>query len=205
MNVSRIPDFSRFENVKNLMLTESSFPLSGLENLPVTLKSLNLSNNTFADSDLSWIKRLVNLEVLRLKRAKNVSELPDLSGLVNLRELDISETPLDTLPSLPANLSKLIIPLVPRYFSESTCKEYWEERNYAECCRPFSCLSKSHTSNIVARINRINRIYRIREELLAKSALIVLNPERIERISEEYKLGVESDWDTFDYQDRREF
>jgi hypothetical protein len=109
------------------------------------------------------------------------------------------------IPSLPYSIVSLVLQNhdIDRYLTHSECR-YHMTRYLLHWSNEIYYDDALLALQMIQRINRINLFDQIREDILAKSARIVLNPNRIERISEEYGLGVESNWgDIYDYQVRR--
>lgn len=200
-SLTTVPDLSRFTELRHLNLSCNRHLSYGFDRLPTTLKKL-ICFKTNAPEDASWILRLVNLEWLNLCRNDRIRELPDLSSLENLVDLDISLMDLRGIPNLPLNnISLLRIPIqgLPRYYSKTAYG-----RAQINDMQTFECLTKSHSSQIIRRINRINQFDHIREELLATGAKIVLSPSRLARLLDQSELDVDSDWsDIYECQTRR--
>jgi hypothetical protein len=200
-SLTTVPDLSRFTELRDLNLSCNRRLSSGFDRLPTTLKRLNCFK-TNAPEDASWILRLTNLESITLSRNDRIRELPDLSSLENLTDVDISNLDLRGIPSMPLNnISILRIPArgLPRYYSKSAYG-----RLLITDADSFECLTKSHSSQIIRRINRINRFDHIREELLANGAKITLSPSRLARLLDQSELDTDSDWsDVYECQTRR--
>lgn len=201
-SLTTVPDLSRFTELRHLNLSCNRNLSSGFDRLPTTLKKLICFKTNISNEDTAWILRLVNLEWLNLGRNDRIRELPDLSSLENLVDLDISLMDLRGIPNLPLNNIMLLrIPIqgLPRYYSKTAYG-----RAQINDMQTFECLTKSHSSQIIRRINRINRFDRIREELLATGAKIVLSPSRLARLLDQSELDVDSDWsDVYECQTRR--
>ena len=199
--LTTVPDLSRFTELRDLNLSCNRRLSSGFDRLPTTLKRLNCFK-TDAPEDASWILRLTNLESITLGRNSRIRELPDLSSLENLTDIDISQLDLLSIPNLPLNnISILRIPVrgLPRYYSKSTYG-----RLLITDLDSFECLTKSQSSQFIRRINRINRFDHIREELLANGAKIIMNPSRLARLLDQSELDTDLDWsDMFECQTRR--
>jgi len=201
-SLTTVPDLSRFTELRHLNLSCNRHLSSGFDRLPTTLKKLICFKTNMSNEDTAWILRLVNLEWLNLCRNDRIRELPDLSSLENLVDLDLSLMSLRSIPNLPLNNIMLLrVPIqgLPRYYTKTAYG-----RAQINDMQTFECLTKSHSTQIIRRINRINQFDRIREELLAKGAKIVLNPARIERLLDQSELDIDSDWsDIFECQTRR--
>ena len=199
--LTTVPDLSRFTELRDLNLSCNRRLSSGFDRLPTTLKRLNCFK-TDAPEDTAWILRLTNLESITLGRNSRIRELPDLSSLENLTDIDISQLDLLSIPNLPLNnISILRIPVrgLPRYYSKSTYG-----RLLITDLDSFECLTKSQSSQFIRRINRINRFDHIREELLANGAKITMNPSRLARLLDQSELDTELDWsEIFECQTRR--
>jgi hypothetical protein len=197
-----VPDLSRFTELRHLDLSFNRRLSSGFDRLPTTLKRLNCAKTNIPNEDTAWILRLVNLESLNLCRNDHIRELPDLSSLENLTDVDLSLMSLRSIPNLPLNNIMLLrVPIqgLPRYYSKTAYG-----RAQINDMQTFECLTKTHSSQIIRRINRINQFDRIREELLATGARIVLNPARMARLLDQSELDTDSDWsDIFEFQTRR--
>jgi hypothetical protein len=197
-----VPDLSRFTELRHLDLSMNRCLSSGFDRLPTTLKRLNCIKTNIPNEDTAWILRLVNLESLNLCRNDNIRELPDLSSLENLTDVDLSLMSLRSLPSMPLNnITLLRIPVqeLPRYYSKTV---YVRAKTVS--LQTFECLTKSHSSKIIRHINRINQFDRIREELIATGAKIILNPSRIAKLLDQSEIDLDSDWsDIFECQTRR--
>jgi hypothetical protein len=200
-SLTTVPDLSRFTELRDLNLSCNRRLSSGFDRLPTTLKRLNCFK-TNAPEDTAWILRLTNIESITLGRNGRIRELPDLSSLENLTDIDISQLDLLSIPNLPLNnITILRIPVrgLPRYYSKSTYG-----RLLITDIDSFECLTKSQSSQFIRRINRINRFDHIREELLANGAKITMNPSRLARLLDQSELDVDSDWsDIFECQIRR--
>jgi len=199
-SLTTVPDLSRFTRLIHLVLMNNRRLSSGFEHLPTTLKRLDCYKTNVQDA--AWIQRLTNLESLDLRRNDLIRELPDLSGMTNLTRLVISELSLKRLPNMP--LSKIAILRVPiqdlhRYYSK---RVYVSSQVNDE--QIFECLNKTQSNRFIRRVNRINNFDRIREELLSKGSMIIMNPSRIERLLEHSDIDLEKDWsDIFEFQVRR--
>jgi len=72
---------------------------------PEKLKNLDLSFNFFSKQDLSIFSKFENLEFLDISNNSFISSLKPLQGLINLKELSIINTNIDSgLEFLPGNL-----------------------------------------------------------------------------------------------------
>jgi Leucine-rich repeat (LRR) protein len=196
-SLTTVPDLSRFTELRQLDISMNRKLSSGFDRLPTTLKKLDCYK-TDATEDASWILRLPNLDTLTLSRNDRIRLLPDLSGMTNLVYLDISSMRLLQLPNMPLNkIAKLLVPFegLARYYSKN---------EYCNISQRFACRTKTHSSQIIRRINRINQFDRIREELLTTGAKIVMNPARVKRLLDQSELDLDSDWsDIFECQTRR--
>jgi len=202
-SLTTVPDLSRFPDLKYLNLSGNRRLSSGFERLPTTLQTLKCYKTDIPNEDTAWIQRMTNLQVLNLCRNDRLRELPDLSGLTNLTELDIYNKNLRQLPNMPLSIKHLRVPIqeLPRYYNKTVYRKYLETRTQI-----FESVSKTTTEQIICRIKRINKFDQIREELLAKGAKIVMNPSRIARLLYQCDLDLEtgSDWsDIYEPQARR--
>lgn len=201
-SLTTVPDLSRFTELRHLDISMNRRLSSGFDRLPTTLKRLNCAKTNIPNEDTAWILRLVNLESINLCRNDLIRELPDLSSLENLTDVDISLMELRSLPTMPLNKIMLLrIPIqgLPRYYSKSVYG-----RSQVNDMQTFECLTKSHSTQIIRRINLINRFDHIREELLANGAKIILNPSRLARLLDQSELDTDSDWsDIYECQTRR--
>lgn len=175
---------------------------AGFDRLPTTLTKLNCYRTDIPNDDTAWISRLVNLESLNLCSNDRIRSLPDLSGLMKLKDVDISQMDLRSLPNLPLNqITILMLPIrrLHRYY----CKNVYV-RSQINAEQKYECITKSHSTQIIRLINRINRFDQIREELLANGAKIVLSPSRMERFLDQSEIDMDSDWsDMYEFQTRR--
>ena len=200
-SLTTVPDLSRFTELRVLNLFCNRRLSSGFDRLPTTLKKLNCFK-TDAPEDASWILRLTNLESITLSRNDRIRELPDLSSLENLTDVDISQMDLRSIPSMPLNaIAILRIPIqgLPRYYSKKVygMSQVKDKQN-------FECLTKSHSTQIIRRINLINRFDHIREELLSNGAKIIMNPSRLARLLDQSEIDLDLDWsDIYECQTRR--
>lgn len=200
-SLTTIPDLSRFTELRHLDISMNCKLSSGFDRLPTTLKKLNCFK-TDALEDASWILRLTSLESITLSRNERICELPDLSALKNLTDVDISQMNLIRLPNLPLNKIKFLrIPIqgLPMYYSK-----FHYVNSKLNDMQIFECITKTHSTQIIRRINLINRFDHIREELLATGARIVLSPSRLARLLDQSELDLDSDWsDIYECQTRR--
>ena len=202
-SLTTIPDLSRFTELRHLDISMNCKLSSGFDRLPTTLKKINCFK-TDAPEDSSWITRLTNLESITLSRNERIRELPDLSALKNLTDVDISQMNLIRLPNLPLNKIKFLrIPIqgLPMYYSK-----FHYVKSKLNDMQIFECITKSHSTQIIRRINIINRFDHIREELMETGAKIVLSPPRLTRLLDQSELDLDSysDWsDIYKYQTRR--
>ena len=200
-SLTTVPDLSRFTELRHLDISMNRRLSSGFDRLPTTLKILKCLK-TDAPEDASWILRLTNLESLILSRNDRIRELPDLSSLVNLTNVDISQMDLHSIPSMPLNkITTLRIPIqgLPRYYSKNV---YGMSKVNDK--QTFECLTRTHSTQIIRRINLINRFDHIREELLANGAKIIMNPSRLARLLDQSEIDLDLDWsDIYECQTRR--
>jgi len=85
-------------------LTDLNFLLNNCQ--PRQLKRLNLGSNNFSTSDLTPFSKFVNLEALYIFGNLFTGSLGPLKNLTNLRELNISNTNIDSgLEYLPESLN----------------------------------------------------------------------------------------------------
>jgi hypothetical protein len=199
-SLTTVPDLSRFTHLIHLVLMNNRRLSSGFECLPTTLKRLDCYKTNVEDT--TWIPRLTNLESLDLRRNDLIREFPDLSGMTNLTNLCISELNLKRLPNMPLNkITILHVPIqgLQRYYSKRVYV-----RSQVNDERIFECLNKTQSNSFIRRVNCINNFDRIREELLSKGSMIIMNPSRIERLLEHSEIDLETDWsDIFEFQVRR--
>lgn len=202
-SLTTVPDLSRFTELRQLDISINRKLSSGFDRLPTTLKKLDCYK-TDAPEDASWILRLPNLDTLTLSRNDRIRLLPDLSGMTNLVHLDISNMRLLQLPNMPLNrITTLRIPIrdCKKYY---TCKYYSKSQPKYETA--FETCTKSSSSQFIRLVNRINQFDRIREELIANCAKIVLRPSRFARLVEQSEIVLEydDDWsDIYEMQPRR--
>ena len=97
-----------FVNLEKLYCSKNSLTnLDFLNNLnPEKLTNLDIRNNNFPKSDLIPFNRFINLEYLDLANNSFVGGLEPLKNMSKLRELDISDTDIDSgLEYLPKSLN----------------------------------------------------------------------------------------------------
>lgn len=190
-SLTTVPDLSRFPCLTKLNMSNNRLLSSGFDRLPTTLEHLNLYKTDIANEDTEWIQRLVNIEMLVLSRNDRIRELPDLSGLTKLKHLRVPNE----------GLSK--------YFTKTCCDKIRYSHNGVynwNYSVSHVCKTNSEVAQLIRNINYVNRFEKIREELLATAARIVMNPTRIERLLDQAEIDLDSDWsDIFEFQKKRTY
>jgi len=205
--ITKIPDLSRFFQLKTLDLSFQDKLVEGFDVLPVTIKHL-IMKGTRTGPTVEWLSRLTNLTCLNLSNNSRVTKLPDLSVLQNLKELIVSNLPrLTELPNLPFALNSITITYIPDKYL--TYGEYRIHKYQTRKHNPIPYIYEwGAASEIVYRINRVNRFDAIRDELLSETARIMLNPGRIARILAEHGGWIgdcDAIMDVYDLQLRKRF
>lgn len=199
-SLSIVPDLSRFTELRELDLSLNIHLSSGFDRLPITLEKIICYKTEF--SDVSWLLRLTNLTHIDLYGNIHIRELPDLSEMKKLKDLNMGLMHLVRLPNLPENqIKKITLPVC------EGLEKYFSRKNFIIGKRlNYFIRSNKYSMLLVQNINRINQFDTIREELLENAAKILLNPSRIERLlNQSYiDLDSDSDWsDLYDFQKRR--
>lgn len=206
-----VPDLSKFTELRDLDLSHNEEIQGGFDRLPATLRNLCV-HKLKANGDVNDIRRLVHLETLDMTRNDSVTELPDLSGLTNLKELHLTGCwGLKRLPCLPMSLKAMTLPNTPAfnvYFSEgeSLWLNHASQSQYRKVesliyqrkllrnwmvgedeeqplCK-YGAFRNERLDKRILQINRVNRFDAIRDELLEQGAKLCLLPSRIERLLE---------------------
>jgi hypothetical protein len=205
--MTQIPDLSRFFKLNTLYISFQENLVDGFDRLPTTLMRLVMfkaKSNTSAE----WLSRLVNLRYLDLGRNDLLRSLPDLSRLRNLETLyAMNMRGLTELPSLPTNIKIIMISLIPdKYLThQEWTAQTWKRRHNQDTT---IMLDGESVKSFIHKINRVNRFDAIRDELLATTARIVLNPGRIARILAEHGGWIgdcDAIMDAFELQPRQKY
>jgi len=150
--IMRIPDLSRFLNLKTLYMSFQDELVEGFDALPTSLTRL-IMHGTRTNSTAEWLSRLVNLKHLDITGNSHIRYLPDLSVLACLETLEIVNViGLTDLPCLPLSLSLLTITHIPdKYFTHQEYQQHLE-RQTADYT-----FADSKAVEWVERVNRINQ------------------------------------------------
>lgn len=191
--MERIPDLSRFFQLKTLYMSYQENLVEGFDRLPTTLTRLSIFKAK-SNPGAEWLSRLVNLRFLDISRNDLVRTLPDLSRLCHLNELHIRRMSAFTaLPNLPTSIKYCSISEIPdKYLTSKEWKiQTWKQRANQDTT---IMLEGTVVKQWIDRVNRVNKFDAIRDELLSTTAKIVLNPKRIDRLLKESGLDI-SDYD----------
>jgi hypothetical protein len=185
-SMTEVPDLSQMTELEELDLSGHEALAIGLERIPTSLKRLTMCNTNIQDA--TFLKQLVNLQILDLKENYRIVELPDLSSFNKLEVIYIQETSIHQIPNLPPKLVSISFPPKMKglfYQSEidSIMPKYSLHQNYITI-NIYSGKYQISMHEFIYRVARINQFHIIRKELFEKAAHITLNPARIARLLE---------------------
>lgn len=109
LSISHLTDehvFLNFPNLSRLDIVESNFNITKINDLPSTIKVLNLSNNGIEQIPPS-INRFHSLEILDLSRNRLYSVPSEIGELHNLEELELNNNRISNLPDSLTNIQSL--------------------------------------------------------------------------------------------------
>ena len=205
--MTQIPDLSRFSKLNTMYISYQEYLAEGFDRLPTTLMRLVMFEAK-SNPSAEWLSRLVNLRYLDITRNHLIRTLPDLSHLRKLETLYAANMRgLTELPSLPASVKSCMISLIPdKYLTRSECTtQTWKKLNNQDTTLMLDGVA---LKQFIYKVNRVNKFDAIRDELLAETARIVLNPKRIDRLLAESGMSI-SDYDTildaYDLQPRQKY
>ena len=205
--MTRIPDLSRFFKLNSLRISCQVELVDGFDRLPTTLMRLAMFEAK-SNPSAEWLSRLVNLRYLDISRNHLVRTLPDLSHLNKLETLYAANMRgLTELPNLPTSMKSCMISLIPdKYLTRQEWNNQTRKRYHNEDTTIM--LEGASLKQWICRVNRVNKFDTIRDELLAETARMVLNPKRIERLLAESGVSIgdyDTILDTYDLQPRQKY
>ena len=187
-SLTTIPDLSYFTGLQELILDGHENLCSGLDRISPTVRTLSLFRAGFKSCD--EIVRITNLENLCLQRNYGITEVPDLSGMENLRILQISQTGIKHLPNLPIGLHLIDFPCTVSGLSRLEKRDFLHpsEMNVLRMDVYGGIFYGPQKTEIMRRfihkVRKTNQFRKIREELLENAARISMHPNRIARLLE---------------------
>jgi hypothetical protein len=185
-SLTTIPDLSHFTGLRELILDGHENLFRGLDRIPSTVQILSLFKARFKRCD--EIVRLTNLEKLSLQRNYGLIEIPDLSGMKDLRVLNVAQTGIKYMPNLPIGLHLVDFPCIVSGLSRLEKRAFLHPYEL-DCLRiDAQGIRRRNNSEImlkfIDKVRKSNQFRRIREELLENAARISMHPNRIARLLE---------------------
>ena len=96
---NELSNVKNFENLKNLVLSNSDIEDDGLKYISqcLTIENLNLQCTPITDKGVEFVSHLINLKYLRLKECDHITNhcIQYLNRLTRLEDLQIQDTNLD--------------------------------------------------------------------------------------------------------------
>ncbi|KLL04537.1 MAG: hypothetical protein MRERV_19c025 [Mycoplasmataceae bacterium RV_VA103A] len=146
-------DLSEFINLKELHCHNNKLTNLTLPTNLTNLKELDLRDNNFPIQDLSFLQGVINLEKLNLVNNNFTGSLDFLSGMKNLKALDISDTNINevNIDKLPRSLKRIyysteyrpgcklteIVSLLDKYFGKfGRCQKCGFAKTSDNWCQP---------------------------------------------------------------------